>query len=94
MIMVGNRFSYNGYSYTRAPTLDWGHAPNGAAPTGHVRQGLATESRGRRWSRCIAVASNLGLRDWGFALAAFAPPGASRFEFPASRDSGRAASAT
>jgi long-subunit fatty acid transport protein len=28
------------------------------------------------------VASNLGLSDWAFALAAFAPPGTSREEFP------------
>ena len=37
----------------------------------------------------LGVVSNLGLRDWGFALAAFAPPGTSRL---ASRST--AASAT
>src|SRR3954447_17057142 len=29
LLQVGNRFSYNGYSYRRAPTLDWGNAENG-----------------------------------------------------------------
>ena len=33
VIQVGNQFSYNGYDYTRAPTLDWGNAQNGTAPT-------------------------------------------------------------
>src|SRR5881398_2848540 len=32
-IEIGNQFSYNGYAYTRAPTLDWGNAQNGMAPT-------------------------------------------------------------
>ena len=31
--MFGNRLSYNGYTFTRAPTQDWGNTQNGAAPT-------------------------------------------------------------
>ena len=30
----------------------------------------------------LGVSSDLGLRNWGFALAAYAPPGAARLEFP------------
>jgi long-subunit fatty acid transport protein len=80
-IMVGNRFSHNGYSYTRAPTLDWGNAPGGVAPTVTFDQ----VSNGKPWQAAeplIAVASNLGLQDFGFALAAFAAPGASNLTFP------------
>ena len=79
--MVGNRFSHNGYSYTRAPTLDWGNAPGGVAPTVTFDQ----VSNGKPWQAAeplLAVASNLGLRDFGFALAAFAAPGASNLTFP------------
>ena len=82
--MVGNRFSHNGYSYTRAPTLDWGNAPGGVAPTVTFDQ----VSNGKPWQAAeplLAVASNLGLRDFGFALAAFAAPGASNLTFPPER---------
>jgi long-subunit fatty acid transport protein len=81
VLMVGNRVSYNGYSYTRAPTEDWGHPVNGVAPIVTFDK----VSNSKPWQLLeplIAVASNLGLPDWGFALAAFASPGASTFDFP------------
>jgi long-subunit fatty acid transport protein len=81
VIMVGNRVSYNAYSYTRAPTEDWGHPVNGVAPIVMFDK----VSNGKPWQvlePLIAVSSNLGLPDWGFALAAFASPGASNFDFP------------
>jgi long-chain fatty acid transport protein len=81
VIQLGNRFSHNSYAYTRAPTLDWGNAPNDMPPTV-----MFDEARNATpWQALepfIGVASNLGLRNWGFALAAFAPPGISREEFP------------
>jgi len=80
-IMVGNRYSYNGISYTRAPTLDWGNAAGGVAPTVTFDQ----VSNGSPWQPgepLAMVASNFGLRDFGFALAGFAPPGASKLTFP------------
>ena len=80
-IMVGNRFSYNGYSYTRAPTLDWGNAPGGVAPLVTFDK-VSNEKPWQALEPLIAVASNLGLRDFGFALAAFAAPGSSRLTFP------------
>ena len=69
VIMLGNRVSNNGYAYTRAPTQDWG-------PTGS--QGALVSfpqvENGTPWQAAepsIAVASDLGLRDWGFALSLF-----------------------
>jgi long-chain fatty acid transport protein len=81
VIMLGNRLSYNAYAYTRAPTPDWGHVQNGVAPTvafDEVRNGQPWQPL----EPLLAVASKLGLRDWGFALAAFAAPGTSREAFP------------
>jgi len=81
VIMVGNRFSHNAYEYTRAPTEDWGHPVNGVAPVVTFDK----VSNSKPWQSLeplLAVASNLGMRDWGFALAAFASPGASNFSFP------------
>ena len=82
--MVGNRFSYNGYSYTRAPTLDWGDAPGGAPPTVVFDRGHATARRGRplepllAWSRrtwaCATSASRCARRS--------RRPGASQYNFP------------
>jgi long-chain fatty acid transport protein len=80
-IMVGNRFSYNPYSYTRADTLDWGHPNNGVAPT--VSFGKVSSSTPSQFLEpMFGVASKLGLRDWGFAFAVFAPPGVANEEFP------------
>ncbi|HEX3904608.1 MAG TPA: outer membrane protein transport protein [Polyangia bacterium] len=82
-IQVGNQLAYYGYDYTRAPTLDWGHAMNGVAP-------LVTFDRvsnGTPWQAIlpfIGAASRFGLRDWAFAAAVFAPPGISREQFPES----------
>jgi long-chain fatty acid transport protein len=81
VIQLGNRFSHNAYGYTRAPTPDWGNAPNNMAPTvafDEVRNATPWQAL----EPFMGVASNLGLRSWRFALAAFAPPGISREEFP------------
>jgi long-chain fatty acid transport protein len=82
IIQIGNRFSHNDYSYTRAPTLDWGHTDSGGQPPTVT---FAPANNGAPWQPVeplLGVASNLGLRGWGFALSAFAPPGVSRFEVP------------
>jgi long-subunit fatty acid transport protein len=81
LIQGGNRFSYNAHSFTRAPTLDWGNTEAGVPP--YVE--FASVDNERPWqllSPILGVASSLGLHDWGFALAAHAPPGISRQEFP------------
>jgi hypothetical protein len=78
---AGNQFSYNGYDFTRATTLDNGNPQNGVAPS----VSFARVGNGTPWQAAdpfLGAASNLGLRNWGFALAAFAPPGISREQYP------------
>jgi len=80
VFQVGNQFAYNGYDYTRAPTIDYGQNPTPAQPTT-----FAKVHNGTPWQAAlpfVGVSSRLGLRDWDFALAAFAPPGISREQFP------------
>lgn len=84
-VEVGNQASHNAYSYTRARTYDYadGHQDptTGAAP-------LVTFDRvsnQKPWQAAVpmlGMASKLGLEDWGFALAVYAPPGISRLAFP------------
>ena len=84
VVMIGDRVSYNEYAYTRAPTDDWGH-PLDAAGTMAPRVPFAEVRNGTPWQGLeplVIVASNLGVRDMGFALGAFAAPGASKFTFP------------
>jgi long-chain fatty acid transport protein len=81
VVEIGNQLSYNGYTYTRAPTADNGNVQNGVAPTvafAQVKNGTPAQVA----DPFLGLASNLGLRDWGFAVAAFAPPGISREQFP------------
>jgi long-chain fatty acid transport protein len=84
-IMVGNRFSYNGYAYKRADTLNWGDpmATQTMAPTVQFPE-VTNSAPGQALDPLIAVASNLGLPNWGFAAGALAAPGASRMDFPLS----------
>ncbi|MBN2577126.1 MAG: outer membrane protein transport protein [Deltaproteobacteria bacterium] len=82
LIEVGNQVSYNAYSYTRAPTYDYGH-PDGTGAFPLVAFDKVSNSK--PWQALVpmlGVASRLGLRDWAFALA-FAPqPGISQLAFP------------
>ncbi|HVZ87729.1 MAG TPA: outer membrane protein transport protein [Polyangia bacterium] len=81
VVEIGNQVGYNRYDYTRAPTLDTGNPQNGTAPL----VSFDKVSNGAPWQPAlpfIGVASNLGLKDFGFALAAFAPPGISKLQFP------------
>ena len=78
---AGNQFSYNGYDFTRATTLDTGNLQNGVAPS----VAFGKVGNGTPWQVAdpfLGAASNLGLRNWGFAIAAFAPPGISREQYP------------
>ncbi|MCL2450569.1 MAG: outer membrane protein transport protein, partial [Polyangiaceae bacterium] len=75
-IEVGDRLSYNAYSYTRAPVPGSGTSP---ATT------FARVQNQQPWQAAdpiIGVGSNFGLRDFGFALAAYAPAGSSQESFP------------
>ncbi|MBN1605958.1 MAG: outer membrane protein transport protein [Polyangiaceae bacterium] len=81
VVQVGNRLSYNAYEFTRAPTLDWGNLDNGVPP--YVEFGtVRNEQPWQALEPFVGVASNLGLEDWGFALAAYAPAGVGKEVFP------------
>jgi long-chain fatty acid transport protein len=78
---IGNQFSYNSYAYTRATTLDYGNVQNGMAPPysfARVTNGAPAQAA----DPFIGVTTDFGLSDWGFGLAAFAPPGIAQEEFP------------
>ena len=82
LIQLGNRFSYNAYEFTRRPTVDWGNLSNNVPP--YVT--FETVENATPWQALdplLGVASNFGLKDWGFALAAYAPAGIARQRFPA-----------
>ncbi len=81
-VELGNIFSHNAYAYTRQPTLDYAREQGGVAPL----VSFAKVSNGQPWQALdpmLGVASRLGLPDWAFALAAYAPPGISNLAFPA-----------
>ena len=81
VIQAGNRFSYNAVDYTRDPTLDWGRVQNGVPPY-HEFATVHNQAPWQLLDPLIGAASSLGLRDWTFALAAYAPPGVGREQFP------------
>lgn len=81
LVQVSNRFSYNASAFTRRPTLDWSNLEGGVPP--YVE--FPTVHNDEPWQLLdplVGVASKLGLRDWAFALVAFAPAGAGRAAFP------------
>lgn len=79
VLQVGNRVSYNGFDYTRAPTLDWGHLQAGLPP--YVE--FSPVHNRTPWQVADPLIGLAGrFRDWGFALAALAPPGVGRQTFP------------
>jgi long-subunit fatty acid transport protein len=81
MVQVGNRFSYNGVSYERATTLDHGNEQGGVAPEVSF-DSVENEAPFQILDPLLGAATDFGLEDFGFALFAYAPPGASRMEFP------------
>jgi len=81
LVQGGNRFSYNALAFERQPTLDWGNTVAGNPP--YVSFGEVTnETPWQLVDPLLGVVSNLGLRDWGFAIAVYAPPGVGKQEFP------------
>lgn len=84
-VQASNQFSYNLYNYGRASTVDWAHPQNGMAPTVTFPT-LGNQQSPQLLLPFIGVASRLGLRNWTFALAAFAPPGISRERYPDGKD--------
>jgi long-chain fatty acid transport protein len=81
LIQVGNRFSYNAYSFTRKPTLDWGTLEDGVPPYVTFDE-VENDTPWQVLDPLLGVATNFGLKDWGFALAAYAPAGIARERYP------------
>jgi long-subunit fatty acid transport protein len=81
LIELANQASYNAYAYTRAPTRDYAHPVGGTAPLITFDQ-VSNQNPWQAVVPMLGVASKLGLENWGFALAAYAPPGISRLAFP------------
>ena len=82
VIHIGNRISYNDYAYTRQPTLDWGHPDsNGRPPLVHFDR-VHNQQPWQALDPMLAIGTNFGLRDWGFAVAAYAPAGIAREQYP------------
>jgi long-subunit fatty acid transport protein len=80
LIQGGNRFSYNAHSFERRPTLDWGNLDSGIPPYVEFAA-VANETPWQLLEPLLGVASNLGLPDFGFALAVHAPAGVGKEEF-------------
>jgi len=83
LFQIGNEASYNSYAFTRAPTYDYRRADptTGDAPLVVFDK----VHNGAPWQMLlpmIGATSRLGLENWGFGLAAFAPPGIGKMEFP------------
>jgi long-chain fatty acid transport protein len=83
LIQVGNRFSYNAHSFTRAPTLDWGNADlNDGVPPYVEFDEVDNEKPWQLLDPLLGVTTNFGLKDWQFALAVYAPAGVGNEEYP------------
>lgn len=83
MFQLGNVFSHNAYSYKRDTTKDWGNIDAGSGQPKVVS--FNTVNNGQPWQALdpfLGVASRLGLRDFTFAAAAYAPPGVGKLDFP------------
>lgn len=81
---LGNIFSRNAYSYTRDTTKDWGDIDQNTGQPKVVS--FNTVSNGQPWQALdpfFGVASKLGLRDFTFGAAVYAPPGIGKLAFPA-----------
>jgi long-subunit fatty acid transport protein len=81
LIQGGNRFSHNAQSFARQATLDWGDLQNGVPPYVQFAE-VENEQPWQLLEPLLGVASDLGTRDFTFALSAHAPPGVGRVEFP------------
>ena len=79
LFQIGNEASYNSYAYTRTPTNDY---RRGDAPL-VVFDKVSNSKPWQMLLPMVGATSRLGLENWGFGLAAFAPPGIGNEEFPA-----------
>jgi long-chain fatty acid transport protein len=79
VLQFGNQFSYNRYDFTRAPTPIYRENQD---PLTVTFPKVSNQAPWQAADPFLGVASNLGLKDWGFAVAAFAPSGIAKLQFP------------
>ena len=80
-ILLSNRLTWDNEAYHRARTLDFSGAVHGVPPVTSfpwVSNAVTFEGLGPM----LAVSSDFGLKDWGFAVGVYSPPSTSRQSFP------------
>lgn len=77
-LQVENKTSYSSLTFGRDPTHE---GPTESSPLVDFEVS-ENQRRWRPWGPLVGVASNLGLRDFTFALMSFTPSGAANTEFP------------
>jgi long-subunit fatty acid transport protein len=75
LIQLGNRFSYNEHTFTRNSTLDWRDTES--PPYVSFAQ-VKNKAPWQVLDPLIGISTNFGLKDWGFAFAAYSPAGVAR----------------
>lgn len=81
LVQLGNRVSHNAHRFRREPTLDYGNTVGLDPPL----IGFDEVENRLPWQLVdplLGAASDFGLSDWRFGLAAYAPAGVGRKEFP------------
>lgn len=73
-VQISNRFSYNEVIFDRAPVTDAGGVTTSFERASNTRPLQALDP-------LLAVSYDFGLKDFGFALAAYSPPGTARVGF-------------
>jgi long-subunit fatty acid transport protein len=82
VVQLGNAFSYNAYEYTRE-AKDWSKLdPQTGQPTTITFDKVKNSKPWQALDPFLGFASSFGRRDFRFALAAYAPPGISKLDFP------------
>jgi long-chain fatty acid transport protein len=79
VIELGNRFSYQVQEFSRSPTLDTGST---AMPQPEVSFAPVKSAGLQALDPLLGIGTNFGLKDWGFAIAAYAPAGSAGASFP------------
>jgi long-subunit fatty acid transport protein len=80
-IYMGNRFGYANEQFTRAPTWDWSEAHTGL-PVYVTFDKVENEKPWQLLGPMVVLASDFGLKNWGFAVGAYGPPGISTQKYP------------
>jgi long-chain fatty acid transport protein len=77
VVQISDRLSYNQSLYDRAPTKY-----NNSAPEPDVFGRVENGAPFQALDPFLSIGTDFGLDSWGFALAAYAPPGTARMKYP------------